>query len=89
MGRIEQYIKAVAKEAEYRKRGLVLDLASFQALRRDNSAVATVMTLIGYALDIDLSDEVFEHPTSVDMYVAAVDMVTFSNVRPIGHLSAY
>ncbi|KAI0661547.1 terpenoid synthase [Cubamyces menziesii] len=75
----KDYIEAVAKEAELRERGEVLDLASYQILRRENSAVRFCFGLAGYALGIDLPDEVVEHPTFMAMHLATVDMVCWSN----------
>ncbi|KAF9266511.1 terpenoid synthase [Marasmius fiardii PR-910] len=73
------YIRAVSTEAELRERGEVLDVNSFTELRRDNSAVVLCFDLFEYTLDIDLPEEVFEHPTFMEMYWAAADMVCWAN----------
>ncbi|KAI0649321.1 terpenoid synthase [Trametes meyenii] len=73
------YIEAVAKEAELRERGEVLDLDAYQLLRRENSAVRFCFGLAGYALGIDLPDEVVEHPAFMTMHLSTVDMVCWSN----------
>ncbi|KAI9000521.1 terpenoid synthase [Trametes punicea] len=73
------YIEAVAKEAELRERGVVLDPKSYEILRRENSAVRFCFGLAGYALGIDLPDEVVEHPAFMAMHLSTVDMVCWSN----------
>lgn len=76
------YVDAVAKEAEYRVQGQVLDLASYEKLRRDNSAVYACFALFEYALDIDLPDEVVEHPTFKNLQDWGCDLVCWANVSP-------
>lgn len=76
----EDYIEAISKEAEYREAGQVLDMASFEDLRRENSAIRLCFGLFEYALGIDLPDEVFTDSTFMCLYWAAADMVCWSNV---------
>lgn len=76
----KDYITAVGKEAELRENDLVLDVDSFQILRRENSAVRFCFGLFGYVLGLDLPDEIYEHPVMMSMHLAAVDMVCWSNV---------
>ncbi|EIW57365.1 terpenoid synthase [Trametes versicolor FP-101664 SS1] len=75
----KDYIEAVAVEADLRERGEVLDLEAYQTLRRENSAVRFCFGLAGYALGIDLPDEVVEHPAFMAMHLSTVDMVCWSN----------
>ncbi|KAI0833263.1 terpenoid synthase [Trametes gibbosa] len=75
----KDYIEAVAEEADLRERGEVLDLDAYQTLRRENSAVRFCFGLAGYALGIDLADEVVEHPAFMAMHLSTVDMVCWSN----------
>ena len=77
----KDYIEAVAEEADLRMHGTVLDLDSYITLRRENSAVRFCFGLAGYALGIDLPDEVVEHPAFMAMHLSTVDMVCWSNVR--------
>lgn len=70
----------MAREAEYRERGEVLDMESFKHLRRENSAIRLCFGLFEYSLGIDLPDEVFENPTFERLYWAAADMVCWANV---------
>ncbi|KAH9928682.1 isoprenoid synthase domain-containing protein [Fomitopsis serialis] len=75
----ENYIDAVAKEAEYRERGVVLDVTSFETLRRENSAIRLCFGLFEFCFGVDLPDEVFDDPTFMALYWAAADMVCWSN----------
>jgi hypothetical protein len=76
----KRYTDAVAREAELRERGQILDLKSFTPLRRHNSAVLLCFSLIEYTLGIDLDDEVYEDATFMDAYWAACDHVCWANV---------
>ncbi|TCD63577.1 terpene cyclase [Steccherinum ochraceum] len=75
----KDYIEAVGKEAEYRERGEVLDMQSYETLRRENSAIRVCFGLFEFALGIDLPDEVFENQEFMTLYWAACDMVCWSN----------
>ncbi|KAI9060972.1 terpenoid synthase [Trametes sanguinea] len=75
----DEYVNAVAREAEYRERGQVLDLESYQTLRRENSAIRVCFGLFEYALGIDLPDLVFQDEQFMTLYWAAADMVCWSN----------
>lgn len=75
------YLTAVAKEAELREHGLVLDLESYQMLRRNNSAVWICFDLFGTdPLGNELTDGIYNHPIISSMFLACVDMVCWSNV---------
>lgn len=76
----DDYVNAVAREAEYRERGEVLDIDAFQTLRRENSAIRLCFGLFEFALGIDLPDFVFQDPHCMTLYWAAADMVCWSNV---------
>ena len=54
----KDYIEAVAREADLREHGTVLDVDAYVTLRRENSAVRLCCGLAGYALGIDLTDQV-------------------------------
>ncbi|KZT73096.1 terpenoid synthase [Daedalea quercina L-15889] len=75
----EDYIDAVAKEAEYRERGVVLDMAAFEALRRENSAIRLCFGLFEFCFGVDLPDAVHNDPTFMTLYWAAADMVCWAN----------
>lgn len=82
----EHYIDCVAKEAEYRERGQVLDMDSFKSLRRENSAIRLCFGLFEFTLGIDLPDSVFEDETFMKMYWASADMVCWANVSDTTHI---
>ncbi|KAI0635720.1 terpenoid synthase [Trametes polyzona] len=75
----DDYVNAVAREAEYRERGEVLDMAAFETLRRENSAIRVCFGLFEFALGIDLPDAVFRDEHFMTLYWAAADMVCWSN----------
>ncbi|KAH9945296.1 terpenoid synthase [Epithele typhae] len=75
----KDYIEAVAQEADLRQHNTVLPLDEYTTLRRENSAVRFCFGLAGYALGVDLPDEVVEHPAFLAMHLATVDMVCWSN----------
>ncbi|KAH7930241.1 terpenoid synthase [Leucogyrophana mollusca] len=75
----KSYVDAVSSEAELRETGKVLDLASYIALRRENSAIRLCLGLIEYIFGIDLPDEALNDPAFRSVYWACVDMVCWSN----------
>ena len=70
----------MAREAELREAGIVLDPLSFRDLRRENSAIRLCFGLFEYTLGIDLPDEVFEDERFRALYWYAADMVCWANV---------
>jgi hypothetical protein len=76
----KDYIDCVATEAELRERGEILDVESFIALRRENSAIRLCFGLFEYVLGIDLPDFIFRDPVFQEVYWAAADMVCWANV---------
>lgn len=85
----EDYIDAVAQEAEYREHGVVPDMVSFEALRRENSAIRPCFGLFEFCFGVDLPDEVFNDPTFSTLYWAAADMVCWSNVSQLPLLAVH
>ena len=55
-------------------------MVSYEKLRRDNSAVYACFALFEYSLDIDLPDEVVEHPTFKNLQDWGCDLVCWANV---------
>ncbi len=70
----------MAREAELRERGEVLDATAFQSLRRENSAIRLCFGLFEFVLGVDLPDTVFQDEQFMTLYWAAADMVCWSNV---------
>ncbi|KAI0091347.1 terpenoid synthase [Irpex rosettiformis] len=94
MQHTEAYVNGFSVEAELREKDVVLDLVAYDKLRRENSAVRYCFELFGCMLNLDLPDEIFEHPVFMRMHLAAVDMVTWSNdvysynmEQAMGHLT--
>ncbi|CCM04975.1 uncharacterized protein FIBRA_07173 [Fibroporia radiculosa] len=75
----EDYVENVAKEAEYRECGHVPNMATFEPLRRENSAVRLCFGLFEYCYGADLPEEVFEDSVFMELYWAAADVVCWSN----------
>ena len=80
LGDFKKYLQCTAVEAALRERDVVLDLASYDLQRRENSAVPCILSMFDYLLDADLPDEIFYHPAYVEMRLAVTDMVAWSNV---------
>lgn len=74
------FFQAVAQQALDREDGAVPDLESYIALRRDTSGCKPCWALIEYANNLDIPDDVMEHPIIRDLGEAANDLVTWSNV---------
>ncbi|TFY62989.1 hypothetical protein EVJ58_g3512 [Rhodofomes roseus] len=75
----EDYINAVTVEAGLRERNEVLDPETYVNLRRENIAARICFGYLGFALGLDLPDEIFEHPIMMRLHIAAVDTVWLSN----------
>ncbi|KAF7796368.1 hypothetical protein EIP86_007545 [Pleurotus ostreatoroseus] len=78
---VASYMRAVVTEVAHREKGIVLEVAEYDPLRRENSAVPCCLVLIGCVLGprMDLPDIVFEDPAFQRMHIAAVDMISWSN----------
>ncbi|KAJ6622898.1 isoprenoid synthase domain-containing protein [Mycena sp. CBHHK59/15] len=76
---LEMFFEAVNVQAQLRDTGIVPDLESYIALRRDTSGCKPCWALIEYALDIDLPDFVVEDPVIMALNQSTNDLVTWSN----------
>ncbi|KAJ6588973.1 isoprenoid synthase domain-containing protein [Mycena capillaripes] len=65
------FFQSVTQQAQDRAAGVIPDLESYIALRRDTSGK--------YANNLDIPDEVMEHPLIASLGEAANDLVTWSN----------
>jgi hypothetical protein len=74
------YFQSVTQEAQDRARGAIPDLESYIALRRDTSGCRPSAVLIEYANNLDIPDEVMEHPIIRNLSDASNDLVSWSNV---------
>lgn len=73
------FFQSVTQQALDRATGVIPDLESYIALRRDTSGCKPCWALIEYANNLDIPDEVMEHPVVRSLGEAANDLVTWSN----------
>ncbi|KAF5381366.1 hypothetical protein D9615_008302 [Tricholomella constricta] len=73
------FFQSVTQQAIDREAGIIPDLESYIALRRDTSGCKPCWALIEYANNLDIPDEVMEHPIIQSLGEAANDLVTWSN----------
>ncbi|KZT04734.1 terpenoid synthase [Laetiporus sulphureus 93-53] len=76
---MESFLRALAQQATDRDLSVIPDLDAYIALRRETSGCKSAFTLIEYAANIDLPNEVFEDPVFQDMMAAANDNISWSN----------
>lgn len=81
MSTFDLFFQAITMQAVDRKQGVIPDLDSYIAVRRDTSGCKPCWALIEYANNLTISDEVMEHPVLEALGEAANDLVTWSNVR--------
>ena len=72
--------KAVTIQARDRAASVVPGLEDYIDMRRDTSGCEICWTLIEYANDLDLPDEVMDHPIIQSLDEATNDLVAWSNV---------
>ncbi|KAI0076176.1 terpenoid synthase [Panus rudis PR-1116 ss-1] len=76
---MDLFFNAVTQQAIDRRLGLVPDLESYIPVRRDTSGCKPCFALIEFAAQIDLPDEVVNHPTIMSLEEATNDLITWSN----------
>jgi hypothetical protein len=76
------YFQAVTKQALDRESDEIPDLESYIALRRDSSGCKLCFTFIEYANNLDIPDDVMDHPLLRSLVEAANDLVSWANVSP-------
>ncbi|KAJ3793697.1 isoprenoid synthase domain-containing protein [Lentinula aff. detonsa] len=79
METLDFFFQSVTEQAHDRQESAIPDLESYIALRRDTSGCKTSFVLIEYANNLDIPDEVMEHPLIRSLNEAANDLVTWSN----------
>lgn len=77
---MEMFFQAVHQQASYRADGTDPDLETYILMRRETSGCKPVFDLIEYSLDLELPEEVVEHPVILALNQSANDLVTWSNV---------
>ncbi|KAG8917205.1 hypothetical protein FRC03_004894 [Tulasnella sp. 419] len=73
------YVQAILQQVVNRTHDQIPTIESFIQLRRDTSAVKLVFALVEYSLNLDLPDEVFEHPLIRSLEQGANDILTWAN----------
>lgn len=79
----KEYLDAVIIEAELRERKEILPVEEYRVLRRAIGGPRPCFALMEACFDIDLPDEVVEHPILKRMSDAACDLICWANVSPI------
>jgi len=82
MSTMDLFFQAITIQAKDRRDGTIPDLDPYIAVRRDTSGCKPCWALIEYANDLDIPDEVMEHPVMEALGEATNDLVTWSNVSP-------
>lgn len=69
------------EEARNREHGVVLPVERYIELRRDGAALMVCWALLEFARDLDIPNEVMEHPVLQELSRAANDYAAWCNVR--------
>ena len=77
---LEQFFESVNLQAQDRDANQIPDLESFIDIRRDTSGCKSTFDLIEYAYDLDVPQEVLEHPVIEALKQGSNDLVAWSNV---------
>ena len=77
----DQFFQAVHQQASDRANDIIPDLETYIQQRRDTSGCRPCWALIEYANNLDIPEEVMDHPIIRSLGEAANDLVTWSNVR--------
>lgn len=75
----KDYVDAVAQQAEHRSEARILDVENYFLLRRHTSGAPSTIAL--WELDMDIPDEVREHPTLRMLQILATELICIANVR--------
>lgn len=73
------FFQSITQQANDRAAGVIPDLESYIALRRDTSGCKTSFVLIEHAYNLNIPDEVMDHDLIRSLGEAANDLVTWSN----------
>lgn len=74
----DDYCQSVVQQAADRDTKHIRDVESYMVIRRENIGAKPSFALL--ELDMDLPDEVLEHPAVVDLTTWAIDMIIIGNV---------
>ena len=84
---METFFQAVHQQACHRADGTIPDLDAFISVRRETSACKPLFDLIEYTLDLELPEDVVEHPVILALSRNANDYISWSNVSATSPLS--
>ncbi|TFK27829.1 terpene synthase [Coprinopsis marcescibilis] len=76
---MDLFFQSVVTQTRNRALGVVPDIESYIAIRRDNSGCKPCFQLAEFAAGIDLPDEIIQHPIIQSLEEASNDLVTWSN----------
>ncbi|KAK4155760.1 isoprenoid synthase domain-containing protein [Chaetomidium leptoderma] len=83
------YVESVAEQAEHRSKARILDLETYFPLRRNTSGAPSTIAL--YEIDMDIPDDVRNHPIlrrletlAVDLIVIANDLLSYNKEQAVG-----
>lgn len=79
---IESYLAALEQEVSCRIANDFVSVDAFIVMRRETSAVRTVLALMEFASGLDLPDDVFGHPSIALLVQLANDLISWTNVSP-------
>ena len=77
---MELFFHSVTLQAQDRKSGGIPDVDSYISLRRDTSGCKPSLALIEYCYNLDIPDEVMEHPVMASLHQSTNDVVAWANV---------
>lgn len=80
MSTLDTYFQAIMQQADDRGSRNIPELEEYILLRRDTSGCKTGFAFIEYAANIDLPDDVIEHPIIKALSDATNDLVSWANV---------
>ena len=80
MSTLDTYFQAIMQQAADRGSQNIPELEEYILLRRDTSGCKTGFAFIEYAANIDLPDDVIEHPIIKALSDATNDLVSWANV---------
>jgi len=75
---IDDYVKSVVKEVEYRSQARILDMESYFVLRRLTIGAYPIFAAL--EMDLDIPDEVRKHPILRQLEISTIDLLIISNV---------
>ncbi|KAI1428000.1 isoprenoid synthase domain-containing protein [Xylaria sp. FL1777] len=73
----EAYVNSVAEQAELRSQAHIPDLATYFPVRRNTSGAPS--TIVFGEMDLDIPDDIREHPSIREMKTLAVDLIVIAN----------